>query len=208
MRSDSVTEPRHNPVRPQQRGEERRSRLLEALAARLKTQSLAEVSIADVTDEAGLGRSAFYHYFSGKHEAVTHLLSDIFFDHVTAVTEIVSAPGDPRDIISRSLRLIVESWCEEKTLYLAMFDARDADPATRQIWTNWLHGYQEFTAAYIIDNRTAPGADPHDLAHALIAMNEQVLERLLRSGAGRAAAQRAHATLLDVWASTIFGKES
>lgn len=207
MQSDVTAVPRRNPVRPQHRGEVRRIRLLEALATRLQTQPLAEVSIADVTDEAGLGRSAFYHYFSGKHEAVTHLLEDIFFDQVSAVTEIISEPGDRRDNMSRSLRMVVDSWCSERTLYLAMLDARDADAATRQIWTNWLQRYEDFVAAYIEDNRTIDGADPHDLAHALISVNEQVLQRLLRTGGGEDAAQRAHATLFDIWASTIFGKE-
>lgn len=186
----------------------RRSRLLAALASRLETQPLAEVSIADVTDEAGLGRSAFYHYFSGKHEAVTHLLADIFSDQVATVTEIINQPGDQFDNMSRSLQSVVDAWLGEKNLYLAMLDARDTDADTRQIWAKWLQRYEGFVAEYISENRTVSGADPGDLAHALIATNEQVLQRLLRSGGGQEAARRAHATLLDIWSSTILGKES
>jgi AcrR family transcriptional regulator len=162
------------------------------------------VSIATVADEAGLGRSAFYFYFRGKHEAVTHLLSDIFVDQVTQVSAVIEAAGDPRDNLSKSLALVVESWCTQRTLFLAMLDARDADPATRTVWDAWLRRYEDFTANYIDDHRRSPGQDSRDLAHCLISLNERVLERHLRAG-GDDTAAALHASLVHIWTATIFG---
>jgi TetR/AcrR family transcriptional regulator, ethionamide resistance regulator len=198
---------RRDPARPQHRGELRRARLLAALAAQLQHQPLADVSIATVADEAGLGRSAFYFYFRGKHEAVTDLLSDIFVDQVTQVSAVIRAAGDPRDNLSKSLALVVESWRTQRTLFLAMLDARDADQDTRTIWDTWLRRYEDFTADYIDDHRPSPGRDSRDLAHCLISLNERVLERHLRAGGDDTAAAALHASLVRIWTATIFGMD-
>ena len=52
--------------RPAARGDRRREDLLEALETQLRTRSLTEVSVAELTEAAGVTRSAFYFYFDSK----------------------------------------------------------------------------------------------------------------------------------------------
>ncbi|MEH3142269.1 MAG: TetR/AcrR family transcriptional regulator [Mycobacterium kyogaense] len=193
--------------RPQPRGEERRSRLLAALAHRLDGQSLAEVSVADVAGEAGLARSAFYFYFSSKNEAVTHLLAGIFDAQISDAAEVFGGEGDPRENLSKVMLHTVESWLAQRNSFLAMLDARDADADTRAIWESWLTRYEDFVAAYIDEHR-APAADAgcasRDLAHSLLSLNERVLERFLR-GNGLDTADDVHRSLTHVWTAAIFG---
>lgn len=197
--------------RPQPRGEERRSRLLAALAHRLDEQSLAEVSVADVAGEAGVARSAFYFYFSSKNEAVTHLLADIFDAQTSDAAEVLGSDGDPRENLSRVLLHTVESWVEQRNGFLAMLDARDADADTRVIWESWLTRYEDYVAAYIDEHRVradvATECAARDLAHSLLSLNERVLERFLR-GNGLDTADDVHRSLTHVWTAAIFGSSA
>jgi TetR/AcrR family transcriptional regulator, ethionamide resistance regulator len=203
MPTDTRRAPRRNPARPQPRGEQRKVHLLDALASQLQHQSLADVSVAEVADQAGVGRSAFYFYFRGKHEAVTHLLEDIFVEQVSGVTELINAPGDPRANLDSALSLVVESWCSQRTLFLAMLDARDSDTGTRTVWEAWLRRYEDFATEYVSAHAATCPVEARDLAHGLISLNERVLERHLRSGSDDSA--RVHATLVHIWTTAIFG---
>lgn len=196
--------PRRNPSRPQHRGEQRRARLLAALADQLEDQSLAEVSVAAVADTAGLARSAFYFYFSSKNEAVTHLLSDIFDEQIARADEAINRGGNARDNLSRALYLTVESWVSQRRKLLAMLDARDADEETRGIWEAWLRRYENFVSEYIDRHRVCETVPSGELAHCLISLNERVLERHLR-GCGLDTAYDVHAAIEQIWCSAIFG---
>ncbi|MCP3810965.1 TetR/AcrR family transcriptional regulator [Mycobacteriaceae bacterium Msp059] len=205
MSADVVTlAARRNPNRPQNRGEVRRTRLLAALADHLEDQSLADVSVAAVAEQAGLARSAFYFYFSSKNEAVTHLLSDVFDEQIATASRVLNRKGDPRDNLSDVLWLTAESWTSQRRKFLAMLDARDADPETREIWNTWLRRYESFVSAYIDEHRQQGKSASGDLAHSLISLNERVLERHLR-GHGLHSPGAVHAALEQIWTAAIFG---
>lgn len=179
--------------------------LLAALADQLQDRSLAEVSVADVADAAGLGRSAFYFYFAGKQEAVRQLLAGLFEEVTGAVSQIVEGATDPRQAIAAALALDFASWREHRQLFLAMLDARDGDTQTRAIWEAWLTRYEDFLAGYIDRNRIVDGADAQVLAHSLISMNERVLERHLRACGDDEQAAELLAATVHVWQASIFG---
>ena len=203
MSADVEAVSRWQPRRPQPRGEQRRIRLLEALEQQLQRHPFAEVGIADVADAAGLGRSAFYFYFSSKHDAVTQLLGDVFEQEITRVGEILYGPGDPRENISKGLAFIVDSWRERRTLLSAMLDARDGDAETRLIWEHWLNRYEDFATDYVTRTTAIDASESRVLAHVLIAMNERALERHLRSGGDRESADALHAALVHVWHASL-----
>ncbi|TQK27548.1 TetR/AcrR family transcriptional regulator [Arthrobacter sp. SLBN-53] len=196
---------RRNPGRPQPRGEHRRHRLLAVLAEHLEHQSLADISVAAVAEEAGLARSAFYFYFSSKNEAVTHLLGEIFDTQIDEASRVISRPGDPRVNLSDSLQLAVQSWVTQRRRFLAMLDARDADPETREIWEAWLRRYEDFVAGYIDEHRSTAPIPSRELAHSLISLNALTLERHLR-GTGLASAESVHAALEHIWVNAIYGE--
>jgi TetR/AcrR family transcriptional regulator, ethionamide resistance regulator len=201
--AEVVIASRWQPRRPQPRGEQRRQRLLEALERQLHGHRFAEVSIADVAEAAGLGRSAFYFYFSSKHDAVTQLLGDVFDEEIARVAEILYGPGDPQDNIADGLGFIVESWRQRRTLLCAMLDARDGDAEARLIWEHWLGRYEDFAADYISTTAVVDPAESRILAHVLIAMNERVLERHVRCDGDRQSADELHGALVRVWRAAL-----
>lgn len=205
MSADAAGHKRWQPRRPQPRGEQRRTRLLAALEKQLQSRPLADISIADVADEAGLGRSAFYFYFTSKHEAVTQLLGDLFDRDIAGISELLDRDGDPRDNIAEALAFTFHTWDEHKTLLCAVLDARDGDSDARLIWDRWIDGYEEFTGDFIARTGVGISTEPAVLAHTLIAMNERVLERHIRSGGNAASATELHASIVHVWTASILG---
>lgn len=201
--AEIVAPSRWQPRRPQARGERRRTRLLEALEQQLQDHPFADVSIAAVADAAGLRRSAFYFYFTSKHDAVTQLLGDVFEEEIAELGEILYDADDSPRNVERGLRYIVGSWRERKTLLAAVLDARDGDAEARNIWEGWLERYEEFATDFITQ---AAGIDPcksRVLAHVLIAMNERALERHLRSAGDRKSADELHTALVHVWQASL-----
>ncbi|MGE2728874.1 TetR/AcrR family transcriptional regulator [Mycolicibacterium vaccae] len=196
---------RRSARRPQPRGDESRARILEAFEEQLQTRSLADISVADVAQAAGLKRPAFYFYFAGKHEVVTELLTRIFHDDVFTIEGSLAGGGDPRVIVADAMSRTIDSWLTHRTLFRAMLDARDTDPEAKALWDSWLQRYEEFAREYIAAQPTIDIPDPGALAHALISMNERVLDRYVRSDEGLEAAGPLRAAIIHVWHTALFG---
>ncbi|ANI40957.1 TetR/AcrR family transcriptional regulator [Mycolicibacterium vaccae] len=203
---ESAHTPRRNARRPQPRGDESRARILEAFEEQLQTRSLAEISVADVAQAAGLKRPAFYFYFAGKHEVVTELLTRIFHDDVFTIEGSLAGGGDPRAIVADAMARTFESWLTHRTLFRAMLDARDTDPEAKAVWDSWLQRYEDFSCAYITAQPTIGIPDARALAHALISMNERVLDRYVRSEEGLEAVGPLRAAVIHVWHTALFGE--
>lgn len=205
MPPESTQTSRRNARRPQARGDESRLRLLEAFEEQLQSHSLADISVAEVAKAAGLKRPAFYFYFAGKHEVVTELLTGIFQDDVFAIGGFLAGGGDPRKSVADAMTRTFESWHTHRTLFRAMLDARDSDPEARAIWDQWLARYEEFVCDFIATQPTIDIPDARALAHALITMNERVLDRHIRSGDGPEAAGPLLAAVIHIWHTALFG---
>lgn len=205
MSPESTQTSRRNARRPQPRGDQSRLRLLEAFEKQLQTHSLAEISVAEVAQAAGLKRPAFYFYFAGKHEVITELLTRIFHDDVFTIGGSLAGGGDPRASVADAMTRTFESWHTHRTLFRAMLDARDSDPEARAIWDQWLLRYEEFVSDFITTQPTVDIPDAGALAHTLISMNERVLDRHVRSDDGPEAAGPLRAAVIHVWDTALFG---
>ncbi|MGV0791235.1 TetR/AcrR family transcriptional regulator [Mycolicibacterium sp. XJ1819] len=206
MSPESTQTSRRNTRRPQPRGDQSRSRLLEAFEQLLQTQSLAEISVAEVARAAGLKRPAFYFYFAGKHEVVTELLTRIFHDDVFTIEGALAGGGDPRTTVTDAMTRTFESWHAHRTLFRAMLDARDTDPEARAIWDQWLQRYEQLVSDFITSQPTIDIPDAGAVAHTLISMNERVLDRHVRSDDGPEAARPLLAAVIHVWHTALFGE--
>ncbi|MFL6157122.1 MAG: TetR/AcrR family transcriptional regulator, partial [Marmoricola sp.] len=60
------------------RGDARRDALLQAFDELLREQSLDQVNVADISERAGVTRSAFYFYFENKPIAVMALMQGLY----------------------------------------------------------------------------------------------------------------------------------
>lgn len=208
MSGEVVPIPRRNPARPQERGDRRRDELLAALEALLGSAPLSSISIADVARAAGVNRSVFYFYFANKQDAVFAMLEDLFLVQSLEVGAILRQDGNRLENMAAALGQNVQLWRDHRDLMSAAFEARAVDASAFAAWDQWIDRYVGFLAEFIETERAEglapPGPDAEQLARALIAANERMLERHLRNDEDEAAAVELHRILVHVWTKSIY----
>lgn len=190
------------------RGDQRRDALLHALDAQLRTTALDDISVADLTDAAGITRSAFYFYFDSKAAAVSVLLVLVHEQARESTTSIVSGEGDFRARVDAALERLVDRVLESAHIYRALLTARTTHEATRELWDEGRAILAEPIAAFIRSERAAgrapDGADADGLAQSLVHINESVLERLVYDA--DAPRQPLLSAASDLWTRAIYGR--
>ena len=191
------------------RGDRRREALLAELDRQLRTTKLDDISVADLTDAAGITRSAFYFYFDSKAAAVTVLLSSIQATAAKSNDMLVNSDGRFRSRVSTTLSRLADRMVDNAHVYRALLTARTTHEPMRRLWDEGRAELATPIAEYIRSERAAgrapEGADPDSLATALIQINESVLEHLVYDpGADR---EPMIATASDLWVRAIYGRQ-
>lgn len=190
------------------RGDQRREALLAALDEQLRTTQLDAISVADLTDAAGITRSAFYFYFDSKAAAVTVLLKSILERAGESTTLVVDGEGGFRTRVVASLNSLADRLTAHAHVYRALLTARTTHEATRELWAEGRAILAEPIATHIRTEREAgrapEGADATTLARALVQINESVLEQLIHDP--DAPRDMLLATAADMWVRSVYGR--
>jgi AcrR family transcriptional regulator len=193
--------------RPPQKGDQRRSALLQSLDQHLQESSFDSINIADISRRAGVTRSAFYFYFENKAAAVAALMEELY-DEIFAVSrQLTSGEGTPERRIGTMVSGLFDATVRHEHLFAAMLDARATSQPVREMWDADLQSFVEPLAEMIRSERKArrapKGPDPVGLATMLLELNDRALERLVRGGS-LTAEQQAEA-VTAIWLRTIYG---
>jgi TetR/AcrR family transcriptional regulator, ethionamide resistance regulator len=191
------------------RGDERRTALLAALEEHLReSRSLDAINIADISRRAGVTRSAFYFYFDNKAAAVAALYEEMYAEAFDAAA-VLGGDGTVRDRISTAIRAIVTGWRQRTHLYRAILEARATSPAVRDQWDAFQQSYVDVVAELIDAERevgAAPdGPDAHEIATALLDLNDRTLERVVRAPEDFDSDAHLEA-VVHVWLASIYGR--
>ncbi|MDP3967506.1 MAG: TetR/AcrR family transcriptional regulator [Nocardioides sp.] len=198
-----------SPTTPPARADRRRASLLAALDAMLREQPLAEINVADISNRAGVTRSAFYFYFESKAVAVSALMAEVYDDSFVAATLLRAEDETPRARIKAGLQEMFETLDQHAHLYAAMLEARATSNTVRELWDAARESFVEPVATTIRDERAAGrapgGPDATSLASLLLELNDRVLEREVR---GSAVPREEHLdAVVAIWTRTIFGTD-
>jgi AcrR family transcriptional regulator len=192
------------------RSDQRRAALLEALDAMLHEHSLDEINVADIADRVGVSRSAFYFYFENKAAAVAALSAQLYDEVSSTTTDLFALTGTPRARFEGQMRGLVEVWHKHQHLYGAMLEARQTNPAVREMWDEGRLSFLPAVVAMIDAERAsgnAPaGPDATALATVLLELNDIALERIAR-GDPLPIEDRIEA-LITMWQRAIYGTET
>jgi TetR/AcrR family transcriptional regulator, ethionamide resistance regulator len=203
MRAD----PRLDRRVPQQRGDQRRSALLEALDDALHDHSLESINVADISSRAGVSRSAFYFYFENKAYAVAALMAEMYDEAFAATNVLVGQEGTTRWRIEQSITGLFDALERHVHVYRAMLEARGTNQSVRELWESDRESFVEPVAGMIRAERAAgrapDGVDATALASVLLEVNDRALERLA-VGSRIPRAQHVEA-LVQVWLGSIYG---
>jgi AcrR family transcriptional regulator len=196
--------------RPPQKGDQRRSALLQSLDQHLQESSFDSVNIADISRRAGVTRSAFYFYFENKATAVAALMEELY-DEVFAVSRLLTSDeGTPESRITTVITGLFEAVQRHEHLFAAMLEARATSETVREMWDadrlSFVEPLAEMIRTERKSGRAPAGPDPVVLATVLLELNDRALERVVRGGT--LSIDEQVEALTTIWLRTIYGTVS
>ncbi len=192
------------------RGDQRRAALLEAFDELLREQSVAEINVAEISQRAGVTRSAFYFYFESKSMAVMALMAELYDEVSDATDLLVKAEGDPRTRIRSVIATLFDAVDKTRHTYRALLEARATSPRVRELWEAGRADFAGMVAEMIERERAvghaSGGADAAALAAVLLDLNDQAVERY---ALGVGPAREAHIdAITHIWIQSIYGSNA
>jgi AcrR family transcriptional regulator len=193
--------------RPPQKGDQRRSALLQSLDQHLQEGSFDSVNIADISRRAGVTRSAFYFYFESKATAVAALMEELYDEVFAASRLLTSDEGTPSSRISTMVTSLFETMRRHEHLFAAMLEARATSETVREMWDSdrlsFVAPLAEMIRLERVSGAAPAGPDPVALATVLLELNDRALERVVRGGT-LSIDEHAEA-VTTIWLRTIYG---
>jgi len=189
-----------------------RHAIVEAAEALLETDDFAALTVDAVMREAGMTRSAFYHYFAGLDFLALALLErfeQAVRESLTPWAE-VDARANPRTAVRDALRAMFEVIDQHRARVGAVAQAASAYPRVYEAWQRRVldHFFTE-TAAFIRQQNALGRSavdDPDGVARALILMNNAVLADNLTRTEPSSPETLARA-VSHIWNATLYGPE-
>lgn len=193
--------------RPAQPGDTRRDAILDALDRSLQESGFDAVNLAEVAQQAGVSRSAFYFYFENKAAAVAALMERMLDDTFFVNDVFTTGAGSPRTRVYTMLDGLFDTWERHRHMFSARLQARGHSAAVRDIWDEARESFVDSVAGMIRAERaagTAPeGLDATVLASVLLEFNDRMLERLTLGGA--LTRQQLVDGAAAIWLGSVYG---
>jgi AcrR family transcriptional regulator len=186
--------------------------VLAATARLLESESLAELSVAQILDAAQVGRTSFYEHFASKDDVVVKLLRSVSEDIAERIEPMFTrGERTPRESFREGLVRLIEMWDRYAPLMLTGTEQWPVVPELQDLWFRIHADLTRRIAAVITADRAAglapPGADATALAASLVWSTERAL---LISKTGRVDALPDHAAIVEplvqLYVGTIYGR--
>lgn len=203
------------PTPPRYRRRGRRPRthaaVLAATTRLLETTPLAELSVAQIVQAAGVGRTSFYEHFSSKEDVVVKLVRSVSAEMADEIEPMFErGPRTREEAFREGLTRLIRMSDRYAPLMLTATEEWPAVPALRRLWFRMHAQLTERIAEVITTDRAdglAPdGADPTALAACLVWCTERALHI---AKTGRVAALGDHEALIEplvqLYVRTIYG---
>lgn len=161
--------------RPRRRGRRPRTyaAVLAATTELLETTSLAELSVAQILDAAGVGRTSFYEHFSSKEDVLIKLVRGISTE-VADEIEPMFQRGDrsPDEAFADGLARLIHVCARNAPLVVAATEEWASIPDLQRLWLRMHGDLTARLARVIVEDRATglapPGADADALAASLV----------------------------------------
>jgi AcrR family transcriptional regulator len=184
--------------------------LLHALGALLDSAPLAQIRITDITNRAGVQRSAFYFYFESKAAAVAEMLGDIYSGILTLNEWFTEPGGEPTAQLRHGFEANVSAWRGQAKMLVAMLDAVYTDEGVRKVRDHWRAEHirlitdriQHDRDAGLVTSSTAAGTLAQLLLGALFAAMEEDVRACVSGGRTQPTLDTA---IAELWSRAIYG---
>ncbi len=181
--------------------EESRSRIVEAAAELVRTRSYSELSVGEIMELAGFGRTIFYRHFDDLADLVMKAGREAIDELFGAQSELAKArvDTDPASV-RRAIEAAVTVFERHGPLLRAVSEAAAADERVAAGYRTLRENFDQLVADSI--RASGDGGDPHadigETARALNLMNESyLLDAFGREP--RVSPEVATRTLTEIW---------
>jgi TetR/AcrR family transcriptional regulator, ethionamide resistance regulator len=181
--------------------------ILGAAEAFLQENDFRDLTVDGVMAGTGMKRSAFYNYFADRNALILRLLRDIEAEMMQAISPWLERSPDPVAALRAGLEQVVEIYALHGHLLRAIHEASFHDDEVERTYRQVVDDFVDVVAGLLRrENRSGRTSvpRPREVAHALLAMNTNVLVERLGRGPNdnpRAVAE----TLQFIWERAIYG---
>ena len=178
--------------------EESRARIIAAAAELVRDRSYAELSVGEVMDAAGIGRTLFYRYFDDLADLFRLASREAIEDLYAAEVEL-NAQEDVGQAVSAAVRAAVSVYSRHGPLLRALSEAAMGDPQLREGEKLFRARFDELVASRLreLPAKQQP-SDIEETAHALNLLNTSYLLAAF-GNEPRVSEEVAAQTLTAVW---------
>lgn len=199
-------------LRPERKTAPARAQVLEATTRLLAHAQLHEISVENISQEAGVSRPTFYAYFASKLEIVLELYTVAAAGTHTAVSPIWNRPGEqsPSDAVREGIRALVAAWVPQRAIFQAAIELRYTVPemmaASQETIAHFVHNIGVQLDADRAAGIAPPGPPLAPLVTALVWSTEHALYIASRNlSPGLPDVQAAVEPLETMWLSALYG---
>ncbi len=191
-------------------GDERERAILSTAERLLQQRSLAEISVDDLAQGAGISRSAFYFYFASKDAVVLTLVDRVVEQAGAARDRALARQASDASIAWRDgIESFYEVFGAHRPVIRAVTDLSATNTEARELWSQVMDGWVAQVTEMIEAERERDAAPrdlaARDLATALVQMNERVLHAIFIEETPAVRERHVIDTLTHVWRSAIYG---
>jgi len=196
--------------RHREQRENTRGRILEVARELVEERPWCDITVAMITQRAGLTRSAFYKHFPDQGTLLRALLEELSVQLEAVPDPWQSTKGEPEEVLRGAIRGLVATFAEHGRLLHAIADEATQDAEIAGLYAELGAQLSAGVAARIAADVQAGRStitDPVEVGTAMVWMNERYLAmRFGRRPLGDP--ERCAAALEEVWMRTVYGVPS
>ncbi|MGI8461181.1 MAG: TetR/AcrR family transcriptional regulator [Solirubrobacterales bacterium] len=189
-------------TRARQSREQSRARIIAAAAALVRDRSFAELSVGEVMDMAGIGRTLFYRHFDDLGDLLLKASREAIEELYVAEVGLASGGAlSAEDTVLAAIEPAVAAYSRHGPLLRALSEAATSDPEIAAAQETIRHRFDELVAdslAAIPALSARPRAEIEDTARALNLLNTSYLLDAF-GHEPRVAVETAVRTLSEIW---------
>jgi AcrR family transcriptional regulator len=190
------------------KGDRREQGILDALEALLLEAPFAKLSVGQIAERAGVGRTAFYFYFASREAALAALAERSMEPLYEAGGGWLFGEGDPVPAMREGLQRVVQVWTNQAHLLVALIDAASHDPDMLDMWRTQIEEMAGAVTRRIERDAerglTWPNIRAADIARTLVWMSERYCYMYLSERPWSHPSDEVHASLLHLWEHAIY----
>lgn len=186
-----------------------RAAILDAALEFVWSRPFHEMTVNSLMATTGVGRSAFYQYFSDLHsmmEALLHILAD----EISAVVQPwYVGVGDPVALLNETVSGLVHVCYQRGPFLRAISDAAATEKRFEKDWRQFLGGFDELGVELITRDQEQGLIPKFDARPTIVALNRLNVHTIIEAFGQRPRSkpEPVREALSRIWISTLYGAE-